>query len=120
MHRFLAASVTLAAIVAGSASLAGQTASAVPPRAAAIDAWTPPLGPDGHPDLQGVWSNNGITPMTRPTQWKDKDKLTDQEVKELQGLIGQYVSQGGDAVFQNMVQLAVSYTHLTLPTNREV
>ena len=27
---------------------------------------------DGHPDLQGVWGNNSVTPMTRPTQWKDK------------------------------------------------
>jgi hypothetical protein len=70
-------------------------------------AWKAPRTSDGHPDLQGVWANNSVTPMTRPTQWKDKDKLTDQEVKELQGLIGQYVSQGGDAVFQNMVQLAL-------------
>ena len=52
-HRFLALSVTLAAIVAGSASVASQTAPA----------WTPPLGPDGHPDLQGVWLNNSATPL---------------------------------------------------------
>ena len=27
---------------------------------------------DGHPDLQGVWGNNSVTPMARPRQWKDK------------------------------------------------
>jgi len=62
---------------------------------------------DGHPDFQGVWANNGVTPMTRPPQWKDKDKLTDQEVIELKGLVAQYVGSGGDAVFQNFVQLAL-------------
>jgi hypothetical protein len=39
-----------------------------------------PRTPDGKPDLQGVWGNNGVTPMTRPRQWKDKQTLTDAEV----------------------------------------
>ena len=34
--------------------------------------WKVPRTPDGKPDLQGVWGNNSVTPMTRPTQWKDK------------------------------------------------
>ena len=45
------------------------------------NAWKVPRTPDGHPDLQGVWSNNSVTPMTRPTQWKDKERLTDAEVR---------------------------------------
>jgi hypothetical protein len=70
-------------------------------------AYKAPRTPDGHADLQGVWSNNSVTPMTRPTQWKDKDHLTDAELNELKGLVNQYVSQGGDAVFQNLVQVAL-------------
>ena len=72
-HRSLAASVTLAALVAGSASLAGQTAPA----------WTPPLGPDGHPDLQGVWLNSSATPLERPKALEGRQSLTDEEVAEL-------------------------------------
>jgi hypothetical protein len=28
--------------------------------------WTPPRLPDGHPDLQGIWTNNSYTPLERP------------------------------------------------------
>lgn len=67
-----------------------------------------PRTPDGHPDLQGVWANNSITPMTRPAQWKDKASLTDAEVEELKVLLAQYVDQGGDAIFGNVIQLALN------------
>jgi len=68
-----------------------------------------PRLPDGHPDLQGVWSNNGITPMTRPTQWKDKGQyLTPAEVEELKQILAKFVDQGGDAIFGNVVQLALN------------
>jgi hypothetical protein len=58
-----------------------------------------PRTSDGHPDLQGVWVNNSVTPMTRPTQWKDKAELTEQELAELQKLVAQNLDQGADAVF---------------------
>ena len=48
-----------------------------------IDAWMPPLGPDGHPDLQGVWLNNSATPLERPKALEGRQSLTDQEVAEL-------------------------------------
>ena len=71
--------------------------------------WTVPRTPDGHPDLQGVWANNGITPMTRPTQWKDKGPyLTPAELDDLKATISKYVDQGGDAIFGNLVQLALN------------
>src|ERR1700704_3861527 len=66
-----------------------------------------PRTADGHPELQGVWSNNNVTPMTRPKQWKDKAVISDQELKDLQSYMAKNVDDGGDAVFQNQVQLAL-------------
>ena len=34
---------------------------------------------DGHPDLQGVWTNATITPMERPAQFNGKLTATDEE-----------------------------------------
>lgn len=71
--------------------------------------WTVPRTPDGHPDLQGVWANNGITPMTRPTQWKDKGPyLSEADVQDLKATLAKFVDQGGDAIFGNVVQLALN------------
>jgi len=67
-----------------------------------------PRTADGKPDLEGVWGNNGVTPMTRPTQWKDKATLTDAEVEELKGFLARYVDQGGDAIFGNLVQIVLN------------
>ncbi len=69
--------------------------------------WKVPRTPDGHPDFQGVWSNNSVTPMTRPAQWKDKERLTDAEVEELKQLVARYTDQGGDAIFGSLVQMAL-------------
>ncbi len=66
-----------------------------------------PRTPDGRPDLQGVWGNNSVTPMTRPTQWKDKARLTDAEVEELKQIVTKFTDQGGDAIFQSLVQMAL-------------
>jgi hypothetical protein len=104
--------VLVALVAAGSlaaASLAAQAPSAGSKTdpASAPRTWQVPRTPDGHPDLQGVWANNGVTPMERPKQWKDKASLTDAELQELKGVVAKYVSDGGDAVFQNFVQIAL-------------
>jgi len=39
---------------------------------------------DGHPDLQGVWTNATITPMERPAKYASKLTLTDAEAKQLE------------------------------------
>ena len=86
----------------------GLAAATVAAQSAGTAGWQVPRTPDGHPDLQGVWANNGITPMTRPTQWKDKASLTAKEVEELKQILAKYVDQGGDAIFGPIVQLALN------------
>ena len=43
--------------------------------------WTVPCTLDGHPDLQGIWTNVTITPMERPAAFKDKPTLNDEEAR---------------------------------------
>jgi hypothetical protein len=82
-------------------------AMAVSLHAQSAGTWQVPRTPDGRPDLQGVWSNNSVTPMTRPSQWRDKERLTEAEVEELKQIVARYTDQGGDAIFGSMVQLAL-------------
>jgi hypothetical protein len=72
-HRF--GSGTLA-IVLGVVSMtsvvdAGQAgaAQAKAKKASRTKIWTPPLTPDGQPDLQGVWLSKSATPLERPKAW---------------------------------------------------
>ncbi len=43
--------------------------------------WTMPRTPDGHPDLQGIWTNATLTPMERPAQFANQATLSDAEAK---------------------------------------
>ena len=43
-----------------------------------------PRTPDGHPDLQGIWTNATITPMERPASLAGKPTLIDAEAKALE------------------------------------
>jgi len=83
-RRFLPLLVILAAVVAREASIAGQ-APAVPAASGMrpSDAGILPVGPDGHPDLQGVWLNNSATPLERPHALEGRQLLTDDEVTAL-------------------------------------
>src|SRR5579863_9652231 len=46
-------------------------------------AWRPSRTPDGHPDLQGYWTNNTITPLERPKGLGAKEFYTEAELKDL-------------------------------------
>jgi hypothetical protein len=53
------------------------------------DKWTAARTPDGHPDLQGIWTTHTFTPLARPARYKSQEFLTDQEATELSTLLVQ-------------------------------
>jgi hypothetical protein len=93
IRRFLASTTTLAAMIAvlfiAQAPAAGQAqpaaTKAAPAKAtpAGVKSWTPPRTPDGKPDLQGVWTNNTVTPLERPKELAGKEFYTEAELKSL-------------------------------------
>ena len=67
--------------------------------------WVVPRTSDGHPDLQGVWANNNITPLERPEAWADKAELSDEELAALRASAASAVGDG-DALFGDQLVLA--------------
>ena len=71
--------------------------------------WELPRTVDGHPDLQGVWENNTITPVERPELFGDKKFLTDEDVEFLNQRIAEIEAAGADALFgEGVLQAAFS------------
>ena len=69
--------------------------------------WTVPRTADGHADLQGVWANNSITPLERPTELSDRAYLTAEELERLKANADRLFSgEAGDAAFVDQVFLA--------------
>jgi hypothetical protein len=46
--------------------------------------WNPPRTPDGQPDIQGVWTNNTVTPLQRPKELGAKEFYTEGELADIQ------------------------------------
>src|SRR5580693_2042539 len=65
--------------------------------------WAPPRASDGHPDLQGFWSNNSATPLERPNYLAERATLTDEEVAALKKKAHALFSGNGDAAFGDQI-----------------
>jgi hypothetical protein len=78
----------------------GLASSAQGPQrsAQAAGSYTAPKNAFGQPDLEGVWTNDSITPLQRPTAWANKTVLTDAEVQQLRKASRQ-LEENGDALF---------------------
>jgi hypothetical protein len=50
-----------------------------PVRSSPSAGWHMPRTLDGHPDLQGYWTNDTVTPLERPAEFGVKDTLTPEE-----------------------------------------
>ena len=76
---------SLALLVVAVTTVAATTAqpqTIAPNKAKAAKPWTVPRTPDGHPDLQGSWSNATLTPFERPKELAGKEFFTEQEAAE--------------------------------------
>src|SRR5262245_19757346 len=86
-HSFLRSSAWIGllaiVIVAVLASWAPASAQTAKPRAAAAAKAVPRL-PDGRPDLSGIWSFATLTPLQRPKEFENRDKLTPEEAAKLE------------------------------------
>ncbi|HWF09933.1 MAG TPA: hypothetical protein VG297_15805 [Bryobacteraceae bacterium] len=74
--------------------------AAIASSAVAQSTWKAPRTPDGHPDFQGVWSNNSATPLERPKIVEGRPYLTEQEVAALKKKAAELFDDGNsDAAF---------------------
>lgn len=69
-----AAIITIASIVAAESAYCQSEASNAKPAGLRT--------PDGHPDLQGIWTSASVVPMERPANLKGKEFYTEQEAAE--------------------------------------
>jgi hypothetical protein len=74
----------LGTIALVSLAVVTPTAQKSAPAARSASTWTPPRTPDGHPDLQGTWTNGTLTPFERPAAQANKPFLTEEEVAAIE------------------------------------
>src|SRR6202171_4303577 len=82
-NRILASMSALVLTIVPASSQATKASSKAKTAAAAKGTWTPPRTPDGQPDLQGVWTNNTVTPLQRPKELAGKEFYTEAELQAL-------------------------------------
>ena len=82
MSRTILASVVAAAIA--SVALSAQSAVNAKLEPASNKNWSVPRLPDGHPSLQGTWTNATITPLERPAQFAGRLTISDAEAAKFE------------------------------------
>ena len=97
----------LTGLASGALSIPARAQGRASTSSAASQSWVIARTPDGHPDFQGVWANNTVTPLQRPKQWEQKKTLTDAEVANLQKFAARITENDGDAQFGDGFILAV-------------
>jgi hypothetical protein len=68
-------------IFAIAALMVAPLSAQAPKAAAKSKTWTAPRTPDGHPDLQGIWTNATLTPLERPARFAGKPTVSAAEAK---------------------------------------
>src|SRR5690242_21703294 len=97
MRMHLVTGVVLS-VALSSAAVGAQSAN---PRAS----YQVPRTPDGHPDMQGVWANNNMTPLERPKVFGLRATMTDAEYAAVRKNLAS-MTDGGDAFFADELILA--------------
>jgi hypothetical protein len=65
--------------------------------AAVAQTFTIARTPDGHPDFQGIWANDTVTPLERPKRFADKEVLSEQEAIDYEkDVVGRWRDKFGD------------------------
>jgi len=75
-------SAVIAVIAVGGATIAAQTHAEESAKPAVRSKL--PRTRDGHPDLQGTWTNGTLTPLERPAGMENKPLLTEEEAAALE------------------------------------
>ena len=99
MHRRMLVSVGMLGMFWLVSTAVTAQAPGATPKTSAAKGWTLARTPDGQPDLQGVWSNNTVTPLERPKQFGTRQFLTDEELTTLKQRAAQLFAGDGDAAF---------------------
>ncbi len=106
LRRLLVGAFAVVAAIPPLMAIASQRSSAALARE-----WTSPRTPDGHPDLQGYWTNETFTPLERPSELGDKAFFTEQEAASyLKRRLDQFLAQSrADVHYDDAIWQGESY-----------